>query len=300
MNKEKALTKISELKKTIDNSGLTSSQIILKDYNYEFDAIQEGKKIKVLLYFGKKGLKLVVQGDQKSSLFNVVNNLVCEEPVLELAEASVVEPESYIGTDEAGKGDIFGPLVIAAVFVNEQSKKELFKIGVRDSKDIKDPQIDLLAEKIKSICNGCYSILNLRPEFYNKKYEEYHNLNHLLSYGHSKTIKNLLDNIDAKTVISDKFSNRGLEIHRDKDFSHVEFINTEKAERFIGVAAASILARNTFNNWFYEQELLGINFPKGAGEKAQSFLKSYIKQNRSSSLVSFAKLHFKTIKESVK
>ncbi|MEW6653557.1 MAG: ribonuclease HIII [Bacteroidota bacterium] len=300
MLKEKALSKIHELKKIIDNYGLSASPIVHKSYDYEFDVLRDGKKIKILLYFGKKGLNLVVQGDQKSPLYTLVNNLINNKPTLELTELNVEEPNSYIGTDEAGKGDIFGPLVIAAVYADEDSKKELYRIGVRDSKDISDPQIDFLAGKIKNICNGFFSIIELRPELYNRKYEKYKNLNKLLSYGHSKAIKILLDDINAKTVISDKFGNRGLEIHNDKSFSHVEFIDTEKAERFIAVAAASILARNTFNKWFYEQEYKGICFPKGSSETAKNFLKMFLRQNEYSSLVNFAKLHFKTIKESLK
>lgn len=299
MLKENAQKKISELKNILENSGISSTSIVKKEYNYEFDAIQDGKRIKILLYFGKKGLKLIVQGDQKSSLYNLVYNLISDEPKLELTESRIDEPNSYIGTDEAGKGDIFGPLIIASVFVNEKSKKELYKIGVRDSKDISDTQIDILADKIKKICKNQFSIVEFKPESYNQTYDLYKNLNKLLSYGHSKAIKNLLDDIDVKTVISDKFGNRGLEIHRDKTFSHVEFIDTEKAERFVGVAAASILARNCFNQWFYRHELLGLQFPKGSSEKAQSFLKMFVKQNHHSELIHFAKLHFKSIKESL-
>lgn len=299
MLKEKAHSKIKQLKSIIEKSGLSSSPIIPKEYNYEFDAVQDGKKIKVLLYFGKKGLKLIVQGDQKSSLYNLVNSLVSEQPTLALNEHKVVEPAAYIGTDEAGKGDIFGPLVIAAVFVDEQSRKELLRIGVRDSKDLRDPQIDILADRIKEICKDQFSIVEFKPESYNNTYGKYNNLNKLLSFGHSKAIKNLLDDIDAITVISDKFGNRGLEIHSDKSFSHVEFIDTEKAERFVGVAAASILARNSFNKWFYRHELLGIDFPKGSSEKAQSFLKMFIRQNGSDKLAHYTKLHFKTIRESL-
>ncbi|MBI3124798.1 MAG: ribonuclease HIII [Ignavibacteriales bacterium] len=297
MIKEKAHSKISQLKSIIEKSGLNASSIVLKEYNYEFDAIQEGKRIKVLLYFGKKGLKLIVQGDQKSSLYNLVNSLVSEQPTLALNEQKVNEPAAYIGTDEAGKGDIFGPLVIAAVYVNEETKDELYRIGVRDSKDLSDTQIDILAAKIKKICKNHFSLVEFKPELYNHTYERYKNLNKLLSFGHSKAIRNLLDDIDAITVISDKFGNRGLEIHSDKAFSHVEFIDTEKAERFVGVAAASILARNCFNQWFYKHEELGVLFPKGASEKAQSFLKMFVKQNDPAQLKHFTKLHFKTIKQ---
>jgi ribonuclease HIII len=299
MLKEKARKNIEQLKSIVESTGQTVSTIVTKEYNYEFDVIQNGTKIKVLLYFGKKGLKLIVQGDQKAALFNHVSNLVNEQTSLSLNEQKVVEPADYIGTDEAGKGDIFGPLVIAAVYVDEKTKEELYRIGVRDSKDLSDVQIDSLADKIKVLCTERFSIVEFKPEVYNSIYEKYRNLNKLLSFGHSKAIRNLLDDIDAMTVISDKFGNRGLEIHDEKSFSHVEFIETEKAERFVGVAAASILARNSFNKWFYNHERLGISFPKGSSEKAQSFLQEFLRQKNQPDLTCFAKLHFKTIKESL-
>jgi len=297
MLKEKAFTKISNLKKIISDNGLSTTSIVSRDYNYEFETIQAHKRIKVQVYFGKKGLKLVVQGDQNSSLFSIVNKLVNDEPTLELHQSQIDEPVSYTGTDEAGKGDIFGPLVIAAVYVDENSKQDLYKIGVRDSKDLSDSQIDILAGKIKKICNGSYAIIEFLPGIYNKKYEEIKNLNTLLSFGHSKAIRILFDDIDAKTVISDKFGTKGLEIHSDLAFKHVDFIDTEKAERFIGVAAASILARNSFNNWFYQQELNGYNFPKGSSEKSQLFLEAFVKKNGISKLDQVAKLHFKSVKK---
>ncbi len=299
MHKENALKEINKLKKIITNEGLAAGSVTQKDYNYEFDVVQESKKIKVLLYFGKKGLKLVIQGDQNSSLCVLVNSLVSEQQSLVLNDKKIDEPAAYIGTDEAGKGDIFGPLVIAAVYVDEKSKEKLYRIGVRDSKDLSEAQINSLAPRIKEICKEGFSIVSFNPENYNETYENYRNLNKLLSFGHSKAIRNLLDDIDAKTVISDKFGNRGLEIHSDKTFSHVEFIDTEKAERFVGVAAASILARNTFNKWFDKHEQLGIQFPKGSSDKAQNFLKHFLTQNDAAQLKHFAKLHFKTIKNSL-
>ncbi|MFA7418389.1 MAG: ribonuclease HIII [Melioribacteraceae bacterium] len=299
MHKENALKEINKLKSIIIKEGLAASSVAQKDYNYEFDVIQQSKKIKVLLYFGKKGLKLVIQGDQKSSLYILVNNLINEQQSLVLNDKKIDEPSAYIGTDEAGKGDIFGPLVIAAVYVDEKSKEKLYKIGVRDSKDLSQVQINTLAPRVKEICKDGFSIVSFNPENYNETYENYRNLNKLLSFGHSKAIRNLLDDIDAKTVISDKFGNRGLEIHSDKAFSHIEFIDTEKAERFVGVAAASILARNTFNLWFEKHEQLGLEFPKGSSDKAQNFLKQFLIQNDAVHLKHYAKLHFKTIKNSL-
>jgi ribonuclease HIII len=296
---EKAKEQIYNLRNSINANGYSSDSIIKKEYNYEFSAINETGKVKILLYFGKKGLKLILQGDINSSLYKSVFNLTHEQQSLDLGEKEIEEPNDYIGTDEVGKGDLFGPLVIAAVRVDDSMQIKLRKSGVRDSKDLSDYQIEIIAKKIKDICQDNIAVVSLIPEKYNQLYEKDKNLNKLLSYCHSKAIEELLDNTDAKIVISDKFGNKGLDIHRNASYSHIKFIDTEKAERFIGVAAASIIARNEFIQWFYEQEKDNFNFPKGSSDKAKIFLERFIKTNGKDDLYRYAKLHFKTIKNSI-
>ncbi len=87
------------------------------------------------------------------------------------------ESVAHIGTDEAGKGDYFGPLVVAGVYVDEQTASHLRTAGVRDSKLLSDTVILSLAEEIKLICRGKGHMLSYSPERYNQLYRETPNIN---------------------------------------------------------------------------------------------------------------------------
>ena len=87
-----------------------------------------------------------------------------------------------IGIDESGKGDYFGPLVIAAVFVNAITQNELALMRVRDSKNISDGHILEMAPDIRTICP--HSIVAIGPKKYNELYAKMKNLNRLLAWGH--------------------------------------------------------------------------------------------------------------------
>ena len=78
---------------------------------------------------------------------------------------------SWIGSDECGKGDYFGPLVTSAVMVDLESMPLLQKLHIRDSKDIPDKEIQSLASHIRVICDGKYSIISTMPERYNELME---------------------------------------------------------------------------------------------------------------------------------
>ena len=91
-----------------------------------------------------------------------------------------------IGIDESGKGDYFGPLVIAAVFVDAMTQNELALMAVRDSKKISDGRILELAPDIKTICP--HSVIVIGPQKYNELYLKIKNLNRLLAWGHAKAL----------------------------------------------------------------------------------------------------------------
>src|SRR6218665_461524 len=94
----------------------------------------------------------------------------------------------HIGVDESGKGDFFGPLVIAACYVGPEHLAELE--GVKDSKKLTDPQAMRLAEIIKKTC-PCY-VLCIMPPKYNELYAKIGNLNKLLAWGHAQAIEKVL------------------------------------------------------------------------------------------------------------
>src|SRR5690606_37541145 len=118
----------------------------------------------------------------------------------------IAEPDDYIGIDESGKGDFFGPLVIAAVYSDTSLNKQLLSAGVKDSKLLNDEQINIAALRIKAIISqNRYTIISIGPEKYNQLYNSFKNLNKLLAWGHSKAIENILTQHSVKTAISDKF-----------------------------------------------------------------------------------------------
>lgn len=289
-----AKKKIDLLQKRILGTGMRFSSPVKKEYNYEFSVEKEKQKIKIQVYFGKKGVKTILQGDLNSALYKTVSTLILDEPKLSFSESNIKEPHEYIGTDECGKGDFFGPLVVAAVFVNEKTKNSLARIGVRDSKDLSDYQILSFAKEIKRIIGSNYQVVQINPRKYNELYEQLSNLNKLLNWAHSKAIDNLLDNTSCKYVITDKFSKKELDVVSLSKHSDVEFVQETKAEKYIGVAAASILARDSFLDWFEIHERNGMKLPKGSSIDTEKFAKQLFQKIGKEKLNELAKLHFKT------
>lgn len=202
-----------------------------------------------------------------------------------------------IGTDEVGKGDYFGPLVIAGALVDQETEKILQKIGVKDSKTLSDTTISNMASQIRKILGlKKYEVITISPLKYNILYKKMKNVNKILGWGHARLIENLLSNgIDCKLAVADQFGDPGY--IRDALMSkgrHIELIQAHKAERDIAVATASVLARDKFLRKMEElAETYQIEFPKGASNVVE-FGKKLILQYGSEILANVAKLHFAT------
>ena len=113
-----------------------------------------------------------------------------------------------IGIDESGKGDYFGPLVIAAVFVDTTTQGELTLMQVRDSKKISDGRILDMAPDIRTICP--HSIIAIGPQRYNELYAKIRSLNRLLAWGHAKALETILDKVSCGRAIADQFGDERL------------------------------------------------------------------------------------------
>ena len=99
-----------------------------------------------------------------------------------------------IGSDKSGKGDYFGPLVIAAVYVDKQTEEQLITLGIRNSKLVTDHNVILLSQEIKALCRGHGTILTYLPELYNELYREIGNLSILLARAHAQAITKIAEN----------------------------------------------------------------------------------------------------------
>ena len=202
-----------------------------------------------------------------------------------------------IGIDESGKGDYFGPLVIAAVFVDSTTQGELRLMEVRDSKKISDGRVLEMAPDIKTICP--HSVIAIGPQKYNELYAKIKNLNRLLAWGHAKALETLLERgITCERAISDQFGDERLILSALQEKGQkITLEQRPKAESDLAVAAASILARAEFLIRLKRlSSEVGTTLPKGASPAVELAAKMVVKKHGQERLGSVAKLHFKTTK----
>lgn len=201
--------------------------------------------------------------------------------------------KGLIGTDEAGKGDYFGPLVCAACYVDSELLQSLTNIGIRDSKKISNNRIIEIAAAIKNVCP--HIIIAIGPEKYNELYAKMKNLNKLLAWAHAKAIENLLEKVACTNVLIDKFGNETLMINAlHKVSQKINLLQEHKAESNIAVAAASILARAEF---LYRLKSLSKKYDvalhPGAGAPTDKSILKFANLHGENKLSFAAKVHFK-------
>ena len=255
-------------------------------------------KLNVAVY--EKGPKVVVQGKDLADFIT----FTLEPQVLGEAKFGydeVHEPEKFephFGIDESGKGDFFGPLVIAGVFTDGTVARKLLDAGIMDSKRISSAaRIRQLATIIRET-PGCVSeVVSIGPERYNEMHASFGNLNRLLAWGHARVIEKLLARRpDCPRALSDQFARpevlqralkqKGLGIQLDQ---------RTKGESDIAVAAASILARERFVEWIDKASAAGgVKLPLGASAAVVAAGRELIERYGREKLGQVAKLHFRT------
>ncbi|MBQ9775776.1 MAG: ribonuclease HIII [Lentisphaeria bacterium] len=275
---------------------------ILEEKNWTFSDLPYarwkavGDKVNAVSYDSGK---LVVQGAKAAEFIEFIL-----EPLIgvELPAETIPENNSpHCGVDESGKGDFFGPLIIAGVYVNEFTAPKLRALGVCDSKMIKsDKKICELAQKIREIVGTAYTVVTLPPATYNRLYSQIGNLNRLLAWGHARCIENILEKVpECPHALSDKFGDESL-IKRAlmEKGRKIRLEQRTKAESDIAVAAASILAREGFVNGCAKlSERFGMEFTKGAGPKVIENGRLLLAHYGAEAFTECAKLHFKTYQE---
>ncbi len=205
-------------------------------------------------------------------------------------------PPRWIGIDETGKGDYFGPLVVVAAVVDRHRLPLLVELGVGDSKKIADAKVVKMAGQLKSFCP--FKKLIIRPERYNALYADIGNLNRLLAWGHTRALEDLLEaEPDVTYAISDQFAKREDTLRRalKERGRAIHFDQWHKAESDPAVAVASILARAEFL-WQIKglEKKAGRRIPKGAGPPVLAAAREILAAEGREALGGYAKLHFKT------
>ena len=280
-------------------SNVDVNQVLINLVNEGF-SLKQQKKAKWILQ--KNNINIVNVNDEYLKVIGPEKEV---DNYKKLIESNNSEKErnyskGIIGIDESGKGDYFGPLVIAGVHINSKQGKLIKELGVKDSKSLSDMQIGLLAQKIKKICE--YTIVTIGNEKYNELYSKIDNLNKMLAWGHARAIENMLEKVECNYALSDQFGDEKLIKNALMEKGKNIFLEQRpKAEDNIAVAAASILARNEFISRLKRiSRKYDLEFPKGVSNSTVNVGKKFVNLYGRQKLNEVAKIHFKTTKKILK
>jgi len=255
-----------------------------------------GDNVSVAAY---KSGKLVIQGKGTRDFVEfILEPQVLKEIRLGYEDILTESGEDRIGIDESGKGDYFGPLVIAGVFVTGELEKKLRAAGVKDSKRLSDAKAKELRKLIKREC--VYSVVAVGPERYNQLYPTMGNLNKILAWGHARVIENILTKVNCRKAVLDQFGHKDLVLGAlMKKGRNIEVSQRYRGEEDIAVAAGSVLARAEYLIRLGKlAEEFGVQLPKGNGKKQViPAARKVVGKLGLESLVKVAKVHFKTTRE---
>ncbi|MCX7702605.1 MAG: ribonuclease HIII [Planctomycetota bacterium] len=198
-----------------------------------------------------------------------------------------------IGTDESGKGDYFGPLVVAAARIGRFDVEFLLRNSVQDSKSMSDAAVVEVAEKIAEVIP--HKVVVIGNQRYNELHQKTGNVNRLLVWAHAKAAEELFQESVPQRLIVDRFANPVHLKTRLKEYKNLDLVQVERGERELPVATASILARAGFLSRLKSiSKRYGFEFPKGAGEEVVEAAREFIRKFGEERLGEVAKLHFKT------
>lgn len=214
----------------------------------------EGDRFNATLYekekHGRRKLCVQGRGAEDFVLF------VLEPQVLgaaTLGYEDVLHPElsaPHAGSDESGKGDYFGPLVVCCCYTDERLSAEMKKLGVRDCKQMSDKAVLAAGASLRSLLGSSgYAAVKLGPAAYNRLYAKMRNINRMLAWAHATAIEELLEKRpDCPRVVVDQFAATEAVVARalKPRGKTAEVEQRHKAESDIAVAAASVVARELF------------------------------------------------------
>ena len=294
------------LKLTPEQAGALKS--LLQNRHYQFREVPHAQfaaeKDKTNVVFYHSG-KLVIQGKGTQEFIE----FVLEPEILKearLGYEAVLNPELLLprlGVDESGKGDFFGPLCIAGVYVNAQVVTAWKDSGIRDSKNISsDKRIKELAELIRKTPGCVTSVVPIGNEAYNRLYAKMRSVNTLLAWGHARVIENLMgqrhrmDPPPAR-AISDQFAHDKATVAKALMSlgREIELIQKHRAEEDLAVAAASILARHEFVTRLGAlAKQFELDLPRGASAAVDAAAREFVAKHGAENLPKVAKMHFRT------
>ena len=174
-----------------------------------------------------------------------------------------------IGSDEVGKGDFFGPLIVVASYVDNKDIPYLEKLKVNDSKKMSDNYIldigPLLRRRIKNY------VVAVSAKRLTGLYEKKYNIDRILSLCHNLAQKGLKARYEIPdfviTYVDEFLSMENYKKYVSDDLIENPLYFRTKGETYYpSVAVSSVIARYTFlRQWEEMEKTLGMKIPKGAG-----------------------------------
>jgi len=269
-------------------------------------AVTDGGQRATITYYPKHG-KIIVGGPTSalSALLQawVTSDGTSAAPTLTIDRAPTALSLPHIGMDESGKGDWFGPLVIAAVFLDAPTAATLYAAGVRDSKNVSPVMMSRLAATIEAhVPPSQRHVWAIPPETYNALYARHKNINVLLADAYAQVVEPVVQSTASHTIVCDQFSARAGRLEgafaarslpRPLQQPRAESAST-------AVAAASVLATAAFRASLDDLgHAVGLTraLPKGASDivALEVTARQIIQQHGRDALGHYAKLHFKPL-----
>ncbi len=193
-----------------------------------------------------------------------------------------------LGIDDAGRGPVIGPMVLAGCLLDEKSERELKKLGVKDSKDLTPKRREFLAEKIKEKAET-FEIVIINPNKIDTENSNGTKLNELEAMAFAKIVNRINKGYNKIKVVIDCPSPtigkwRDFLMTHVKNLSNLEIVCEHKADKnHVSVSAASILAKSTREK---EMEKIRVIYGSGIGSGytsdplTQKFLEKYADKHK--------------------
>ena len=250
-----------------------------------------------IYYSKKKGYSAVADASSPSPAARQIRNTLLSVNPGELISPEPAEQgfDCWIGSDEAGKGDYFGSLVVAAFRARREIAPNLRDLGIRDSKSITNAACLSLSAQIHRLFKNDLAVIELVPETYNRLYAEFvqqkKTLNDMLYWAHQKALLQLSSrNVEAAVI--DQFA-RNLHFPKLRDTT-MKVIIRPGGESNLAVAAASVLARARYLDRLSQfSREMDVGLKPGAGEDVDRIARELVRRHGQDILRRTSKLHFK-------
>jgi len=202
-----------------------------------------------------------------------------------------------LGSDEAGKGDTFGPLVVAGFALGPGMLETVRGWRITDSKQMMDAVVRVAAANLREAFPASFEERVLEPAEYNRRHAEAgSNVNVLLAALHAEVLAALWKRSGIAVAVVDRFA-RSKPLTKHFEGKGLKVFEVPRAERHAAVAAASVLARDRFLESMHAlEEVWAVDLPLGSGAPVERALRRFLQIHGPGKLGEAAKLHFKNVR----